>query len=96
MFNFISTVISTSFKATVCVSAAVVGFTYLTKPTDQSFSAAVSRDAPLGTQTVAKVFLSNIAEIDDYVCFKLAKFPSENGNRIQYIGIVNQWIPLKK
>ena len=88
--------ISTSFKATACVSAAAIGFTYLTKPTDQSFSSIISRDAPLGTQTVAKVFLSNIAEIDDYVCFKLAKFPSENGNPIHYIGIVNQWIPLKK
>lgn len=93
MFGLVSTLISTSFKATVLVSGAIIGFTYLTKPTDSSFSTYVSQQAPLGTQTVVKGIAYGATNIDDYVCFKLVKL--SGSNEPAYIGVANHWIPLK-
>jgi len=92
MFNLISTIISTSFQATVLISAGVAGFTYLTKPTDASLGEHLSKNAPPGGQTAYKYAINNTAIITDYVCVKIATIPFEN---TKYIGIVHLWYPIK-
>ena len=53
-----------------------------------------SKNAPLGTQTIAKVTFNNLTEIDDYVFFKLSRLIGDN--KPQHIGIANNWIPLQR
>ncbi len=90
MFNLISTLI----KTTVFVTVGIAGFSYLTKPSDESLGKTISKNAPFGIQSIIKITSNNITEIDDYVFFKTARFAGDN--KISYLGIVNHWLPIKK
>lgn len=110
MFNLISTLIKTTFQATVFVTVGVAGFTcwkrifdtYLTKPSDESIEdpplaglgKTISQNAPIGFQTVIKIGANNVTQIDDYVFFKTARFAGDN--KPSYLGVANHWLLIKK
>lgn len=87
--SFIIDLLNLGFKVTVTTIVGVGLFTFLTKPTNDSFGEYGASQAPTGTQTISKYTINSMSKIDDYVFFKLAMM-----HHHYYLGVAHHWIAL--
>jgi len=50
----------------------------------------ISKQTPIGFQTITKIVSENVIEIDDFMVIKLGTFSGDK--KPSYIGVFNTWI----
>jgi len=96
MFSLLNTLVKIGFGTTVCVVGSAAVFTYVTKPTNESFNNFATKDKGVIEKTLLNGILNHVVKpsFDDYVFFKIATLPG--GKDMKFIGIVHNWLPLRK
>jgi hypothetical protein len=99
MFSLLNTVIKIGFQTTVVVVSGTATYAYLTKPTNESFNNAFTKDKSFIKRSVINGVLDYVVKpsFEDYVFFKIATLPGLPGEKdLTFIGGNNKWYPLNE
>ena len=96
MFNLVTTLINTGFKTAVLAGVCIGGFTYYTKPTNESFTKFIIKDVPIGLGWISGAVIDKGVqpEYADYLFFKIVTVRLDK-TKTKFIGIVNSWHNIK-
>ena len=98
MLNLFSTLLNIGFKTSVLIVGGTLTFTYLTKPSNESFNKTFTEGGGFMEKFAINAALDYVVKptFDDYVFFKIATLPSNpsnssNSKNAKFIGVANNW-----